>query len=806
MFARSAAHVWRIVPGYSLLESVVSGSPRFMIGKNVSHFSILEKVATGGMGVVYKALDEKLERNVALKFVADPLSKDPAAIGRFLREARAVSALNHPNVCTIYEVDEFENSFFLALEFLDGESLEQYMSHQKLGIGEILDVGIQVADGLSAAHAKGVIHRDIKPSNIFVTTGHVIKILDFGLSKLTSESAALTRPPSQVAHDSSDAPSSATGIVGTVSYMSPEQAQGDELDPRTDLFSLGAVLYEMASGRKAFSGSTPAHILTAVLNSQPKPIRASGRDLPVELERLIDKALQKSRALRYQSALELAADLRRLKGQINRAKPDAVIGHQDELPAPTPAAPRGRRRKNINSLAVLPFGNEIGDADAEYLSEGLTDNIINSLSQFPGISVMARSTVFRYKNPTEPQRIGRELNVGAVLIGTVLQRGERLVVNAELVDVSDGRQLWGSQYKTKFSEIFTVQEEISNRISSELRLHLSPQEKEKMRLSQTQDAAAYQLYLKGRYHWNKRTTDGVKKAIRYFQQAIDQDPGYALAYAGLADCFALFGGYRALPPREAFPMARAAAMKALEIDDRVAEAHNTLAIASLFFDWNWSGAEEEFKRAIHLSPKYATAHQWYTILLVATGRPDEGLESIRRAHELDMLSLPINTHLGWAFYFSRQFDEAIIQLQATLELDPNYVLAHFVLGQAYTQRGKYREAIAALQTASNLSAGLPPILSALGYAYALAGEADKAGQVIAELAEASSKKYVSAYDFALVNIGLGEKDLAFDFLTTAVKELCVWLIFLNTEPALDSLRPDLRFRDLIQAVGLRLDS
>ncbi len=777
-----------------------------MIGKTVSHFSILEKVAAGGMGVVYKARDEKLERNVALKFVADHLSKDPAAIGRFLREARAVSALNHPNVCTIYEVDEFENSFFLALEFLDGESLEQYMSHQTLGIGEILDIGIQVADGLSAAHAKGVIHRDIKPSNIFVTTGHVIKILDFGLSKLTSESEALTRSPSEGAHDHNDALSSTTGIVGTVSYMSPEQAQGDELDPRTDLFSLGAVLYEMASGRKAFSGSTPAHILTAVLRSRPKPIKASDRSFPVELEHAIDKALQKSRALRYQSALELAADLRRIKANINRAKAGPEVDQEEESPAGAPAVPRARRRKNISSLAVLPFGNEVSDMDAEYLSEGITDSIINALSQFPGISVMARSMVFRYKNATEPQRVGRDLNVGAVLTGRVVQRGERLMVSAELVDVADGRHLWGSRYNTRFSEIFAVQEEISNHISSELRLHLSPQEKEKLRRSQTQDAAAYQLYLKGRYHWNKRTTDGVKKAIRYFQQAIDQDPGYALAYAGLGDCFALFGGYRALSPREAFPMARAAAMKALEIDDRVAEAHNTLAIASLFYDWNWSGAEEEFKRAIHLSPKYATAHQWYTIFLVSMGRPDEGLASIRRAHELDMLSLPINTHLGWAFYFLRQFDEAITQLLATLELDPNYILAHFALGQAYAQRGKYAEAIAELQTAADLSARLPPILSALGYVYALSGEIAKAREVIAELADASSKKYVSAYDFALVNIGLGEKNLAFDFLASAVKERCVWLIFLNTEPALDSLRSEPRFRDLIQAVGLRLDS
>jgi eukaryotic-like serine/threonine-protein kinase len=776
-----------------------------MIGRKISHFSVLEKVASGGMGVVYKARDEKLERNVALKFVSEPFSKDRIAIERFLREARAVSALNHPNVCTIYEVDEFEGSFFIALEFLDGESLEEYTSHQKLAVGEIVDIGIQIADGLSAAHAKGIIHRDIKPSNIFVTTGHIVKILDFGLSKLTSETTEMARIVSNDITSHGGILSNSTGVVGTFSYMSPEQARGDELDPRTDLFSLGAVIYEMASGQQAFSGDTPALILSSVLSSRPKLIRNFDQGFPIELERLIDKALQKTRALRYQSALEVAGDLKRLKLDMSQAKPASVTTPSEEPPTTVPTPTRVRKKKQISSLAVLPFGNESKDAEAEYLSEGITDNIINSLSQFPDISVMARSTVFRYRNSTEPQKIGRELKVGAVLIGRVLQRGERLVVNAELVDVADGRQLWGSQYNTKFSEIFAIQEEISNRISSELRLRLSPQEKERLRQCDTRDATAYQLYLKGRHHWNKRTTDGVKKAIRYLQQAIDQDPGYALAYAGLADCFALFGGYRALPPREAFPMSRASAMKALEIDDRVAEAHNSLAIASLFYDWNWSKAEEEFKRAIYLSPKYATAHQWYTIFLAAMERSDEALASIRRAHELDMLSLPINTHLGWAFYFFRQFDASVKQLQATLELDPDFILAHFVLGQAYTQQGKYTEAIAELQTAASLSARLPPILSALGYAYALAGEIDQAQQILVELIEASSKKYVSAYDLALVNIGLGQKEKVFEMLSDAVKERCGWLVFLKTEPAFDSLRSDPRFRELIQTVGLRLD-
>jgi serine/threonine protein kinase/tetratricopeptide (TPR) repeat protein len=779
-----------------------------MIGKTISHFRLLERVAAGGMGVVYKARDEKLNRNVALKFVSESLSKDRVAIERFLREARAVSALNHPNVCTIYEVDEFEGSFFIALEFLDGESLEQYTSHHNLTAEEILDIGIQIAEGLSAAHGKGIIHRDIKPSNIFVTTGNIVKILDFGLSKLTSES------PENVRFGSSDITvhgemlTSATGVVGTLSYMSPEQARGDELDPRTDLFSLGAVIYEMASGQKAFAGDTPALILTAVMSARPPLIRSFDQNLPIQLERLIDKALQKTRALRYQSALELAGDLKRLKYDIGGGKLGPVNSPREKPPlAAASTIARVRKKTAIKSLAVLPFGNEIGDdPDAEYLSEGITDNIINSLSQFPGISVMARSIVFRYKNPTEPQKIGRELNVSAVLIGGVLQRGERLIVNAELVNVADGRQLWGTQYNTKFSEIFTIQEEISNRISSELRLHLSPQEKEKLHYYDTRDPVAYQLYLKGRHHWNKRTPDGVKKAIRFLQQAIDQDPGYALAYAGLADCFALFGGYRFLLPREAFPMARASAIKALEINSGVAEAHNSLAVTSLFYDWHWSQAEEEFKRAIHLSPRYATAHQWYTIFLAAMERPDEALASITRAHELDMLSLPINTHLGWAFYFFRRFDDAIKQLHATLELDPHYILAHYVLGQAFTQRGQYTEAIAELQMAASLSARLPPILSALGYAYGLAGEVDKAKQILAELAEASSKKYVSAYDLALVNLGLGQKDIAFELLYNAVQERCGWLIFLKIEPALDALRSDPRFPDLVQTVGLRLDS
>jgi Tfp pilus assembly protein PilF len=388
----------------------------------------------------------------------------------------------------------------------------------------------------------------------------------------------------------------------------------------------------------------------------------------------------------------------------------------------------------------------------------------------------------------------------------VLQRGDRLVVTAELVDVANGHQLWGSQYNTKFSEIFAVQEEISNRISSELRLHLSPQEKARLRLSQTRDATAYQLYLKGRHHWNKRTTEGATTAIRYLQEAIAQDPEYALAYSGLADCVALFGGYRALPPREAFPKAKAAALKALEIDDRLSEAHNSLALVSLFYDWDWLRAEQEFKRAVHLSPKYATAHQWYTIFLATMERFDEAKLSIKRAHELDLLSLPINTHLGWGYYFFREFDAAITQLEATLELDPNYILAHFVLGQAYTQRGRLPEGITQLRRAAELSGRLPPVLSSLGYTYALAGETAQAHAILKELVETSAKKYVSAYDLALVNIGLGQKDAAFEFLRAAVEERCGWLIFLKIEPVLDSIRSDSRFEDLIRAVGLRLDS
>jgi serine/threonine protein kinase/tetratricopeptide (TPR) repeat protein len=772
-----------------------------MIGKKISHFCIVERVAAGGMGVVYKARDEKLDRSVALKFVSEPFSKNRVAIERFLREARAVSALNHPNVCTIYEVDEFEGSFFIALEFLEGESLEQYSSHHNLTVRELVDIGIQIAEGLSAAHAKGIIHRDIKPSNIFVTTGHIVKILDFGLSKLTGDPVESPRIGSNDNLGCSGILDSGTGLVGTCSYMSPEQARGDQLDRRTDLFSLGAVMYEMASGQKAFSGDTIDIILSAVSSSRPPLIRNFDQQFPVELETVIDKALQKTRALRYQSALEFAGDLKLIKYNMSQAQPKPAT-RNGGFPNGTSAITRVRKKRRISSLAVLPFGNAVGDTEGEYLSEGITDSIINSLSQFPGISVMARSMVFGYKNLTEPQKIGRELNVGAVLVGRVLRRGERLIVDAELVDVADGHQLWGGQYNTEFSEIFTIQEEISNKISSELRLRLSPHEKARLRHCDTRDPVAYQLYLKGRHHWNKRTTEGVKKAIRFLQQAIDQDPGYALAYSGLADCFALFGGYRALRPEEAFPMARASAMKALEIDDRVAEAYNSLAVASLFYDWNWSQAEEEFKRVIHLSPRYATGHQWYTIFLAAMQRPEEALVSIRRAHELDMLSLPINTHLGWAFYFFRRFDDAIKQLQATLELDPDYILAHFALGQAYTQRNKYREAIAELQTAASLSGRLPPILAALGYAYALAGEIDQAQHLLTELIESSSVKYVSAYDLALVNIGLSQKETAFDLLSTAVKERCGWLIFLNIDPVLDTLRADPRFRDLIRLVGL----
>jgi serine/threonine-protein kinase len=796
-------------------------------GTRLGRYEIRSQIGAGGMGNVYLSQDTQLRRPVALKLLPPNFTYDAERLRRFEQEAFAASALNHPNIVTIHDIGSEADLHYIAIEFIEGETLRNRIEHTRVQLGEAIDIAAQVASALTAAHAAGIVHRDIKPENIMVRTDGYVKVLDFGLVKLTERQAVASEATTQINTD-------AGVVIGTVSYMSPEQARGKDVDARTDIWSLGVVLYEMMTGHRPFVGETTTDVFVSILEREPELLANYSTGVTSELQGIIEKALRKDREQRYQTAKELALDLRDQKQELEI---QAKLGHSisqrvehelktvkytvaadtKEFKEAAPLAPNSRRtnyvsgrrrsRKAINSLAVLPLVNVGADLNAEYLSDGITESIINSLSQLPKLRVMARSTVFRYKGrEVDPQEVGRNLGVRAVLTGRMHKLDGNVVIGAELVDVTDGSQLWGEKYNRELSDIFALQEEISNEISEKLRLKLTGEEQRRLTKRYTENTEAYQLYLKGRYYWNKRTIEGFKKAIEYFNQAIEEDPSYALAYAGLADCYALLGSdeYGALPAREAMPKAQAAAAKALQIDEEMAEAHVSLAYAKLLYDWDWANAKREYKRAIELNPNYATAHHWYAITyLTATGQHTKAISEMRRACSLDPLSLIINSAMAWAFYFARRYDEAIDQYRKTIEMDPNFSVAYVKLGWAYGQKSMYEEAIREFEKVQTISGVHLAAATSLGHTYAVSGKRVQAQEALDSLKELSKRQHVPPYDIALIHTGLGENDQAFEWLQKACEERSSWLIWLKVDPRLDSLRTDPRFMDLVRRVGFK---
>ncbi len=736
----------------------------------VLHYKILAKIGEGGMGVVYKAEDTKLKRTVALKFPPPELMKDKEAKERFVQEAQAAAALDHPNICTVYEINESEDQTYIAMAYVEGHSLKEKMKTRQLELDEALDITSQVAEGLRAAHKKGIIHRDIKPANIMLTEEGLAKIMDFGLAKL-SWGVDLTKTAT---------------IMGTVAYMSPEQATGTEISHRTDIWSLGCILYEMLAGQRPFKSTHDQAAIYSILNEEPEPIASLRKDLPVGFEMILHACLQKDPRNRYRDMEALLSDLRSIDLE-DRTQVLTAVHALEESP----------------SIAILPFVNMSADPENEYFSDGLSEAILNSLTKIEDFKVVARTSAFSFKGKDVDIRdIGKQLDVNKVLEGSVQKAGNRLRITAQLINVSDGYHLWSERFDRNMDDVFAIQDEISLAIVDNLKIKLLKGEKTKLVKHHTNDPEAYNYYLKGRYFYNKRTEENVKRSVEYYEQALEKDPKFALAYAGLADTYATFGFYHWLPIEEAGSKAKEFALKGLEVDDSVGETHAAYANYIMWFEFKWAEAEKEYKKAIELSPSDVEARHMYAHVLECLGRFDEAIAEMGKALELEPLQINLNHCMGNILFFSGDYNGAIEMFQKTIEMDPSFPLQYFWLGRVFLQAGALQKAIEIFEQGTEFPTVNANVLGGLGLAYALADREKDAMEKIDQLEKLSKEKYVDATPFAYIYMGLGNIDKTFEYLEKGFEIGDMYLFYLPIDPVFKELHDDPRFKALLKKMDL----